>query len=787
MLDPNTPVIVGVGQICERLDSPDYRALSPVNLAAEAARRALDDALAADRLAPHVDAMGAVRTFEDSSPRMAMPFGKSNNFPWSVARRLGAAPRKVVWEIAGGQSPQHLLSEFAEKIAAGEVHAALLFGAEAISTGRDLMAKKAKVDWSETVEGEVEDRGPGTKGMITRTSLAHKLFGAPPQYALFEHARRRRMRLSRKDYADEMGRLFAPLSAVAAANPYSSSGTTAYTGAQLVTVTERNRMIADPYPRLLVARDQVNQGAAVLLMSAGKARELGIPQAKWVYLHGYADLTEREIMDRADLGASPAARAACNAALKAAGIGMADVRYIDLYSCFPIAVFNVCDAFGLSPDDPRKLTQTGGLPYFGGAGNNYSMHGICEIAARVRSDPGSYGFVGANGGALSKYSVGIYSTRAAAFRKQDCKPLQAELDAIPGPRIAQEADGWATIETFTIVHDREKPAYAVVIGRLEGSGDRFMANTYDGDAATLQQMIDEDPLDRRVYVRSYGFGNRIAFDRAHHDLMHPPRPKVLRADYKYSLVERRGHVLEVTINRPESRNCLHPMANEELEEIFDAFMADPSLWIAILAGAGTDAFCTGNDLKYSASGKPVYVPKTGFAGLTHRRGRDKPVIAAVNGYAMGGGFEIALACDLVVADASAQFALSEVRVGLIAGAGGLVRLPRQIPRKVATEMILTGRRVGAEEGQRLGFVNRVTPAGQALAEARRLADEILEGSPVSVRLSLAHMNETAQFAAEADAVAHNPVAIIDELLTAEDTMEGMIAFAQKRKPAWKNR
>jgi acetyl-CoA C-acetyltransferase len=164
----------------------------------------------------------------------------------------------------------------------------------------------------------------------------------------------------------------------------------------------------------------------------------------------------------------------------------------------------------------------------------------------------------------------------------------------------------------------------------------------------------------------------------------------------------------------------------------------------------------------------------------------KPVIAAVNGFAMGGGTEIALACHLVVADASAQFALSEVKVGLIAGAGGLVRLPRTVPEKVATEMILTGRRITAAEALQYGLVNRVTEPGQALDGARALAAEILAGSPTSVRLSLQVMAETRGIPDVTDAVTYRSAAL-DELLTSEDMIEGVSAFAAKRTPHWRNR
>ena len=164
----------------------------------------------------------------------------------------------------------------------------------------------------------------------------------------------------------------------------------------------------------------------------------------------------------------------------------------------------------------------------------------------------------------------------------------------------------------------------------------------------------------------------------------------------------------------------------------------------------------------------------------------KPVIAAVNGFAMGGGTEIALACHLVVADATAQFALSEVKVGLIAGAGGLIRLPRTVPQKVATEMILTGRRISAAEALGYGLVNRVTEAGQALDGARALAAEILDGSPTSVRLSLRVMAETRGIPDVIDAVTYRSSAL-DELMISEDMIEGVSAFAAKRKPRWRNR
>jgi len=252
--------------------------------------------------------------------------------------------------------------------------------------------------------------------------------------------------------------------------------------------------------------------------------------------------------------------------------------------------------------------------------------------------------------------------------------------------------------------------------------------------------------------------------------------------------DRNGPILTVTINRPDVMNALHPAANFELEQAFDEFANDPDLWVAIITGAGDRAFSAGNDLKFQATegGGKVVGPQKGFGGLTSRFDNPKPVIAAVNGVAMGGGFEIALACDLIIASENAVFALPEPRVGLAALAGGVHRLPRQIGLKRAMGMLLTGRRVSAAEGLELGFVNEVVPAGEALAGARRWADQIVECAPLSVRGSKqAAMDGLEEANLEAAMARHYPV--LGEMMKSEDFVEGPLAFAQKRKPNWKGR
>ncbi|MDR3506608.1 MAG: acetyl-CoA acetyltransferase [Caulobacteraceae bacterium] len=495
----HTPVLIGVGQAAERPTDPDYRALSPVALAVEAAQRALADAGAADEIAPWIDVVAAIRQFEISTPGAKPPFGASNNFPRSVAHRVGADPARAILEITGGQGPQRLVGEFCAAIAAGEAETVLLVGSEAMSTVLHLSAKGETPDWSETVEGELEDRGYGLEGMFTPTLIKHRVRGAIPCYALFENARRGRLGESREAYAQDMGALFEPFTKVAAANPFAAAPI-ARTAAELIAVNERNRVVADPFTRMLVARDQVNQAAAVLLTSAGRARHLGVPRERWVFLHGQGDGNELTPMERPDLSKSPAAIDAAKLALDLAGKSAADIGLFDLYSCFPIAVFNILDGLGLSPADPRGFTLTGGLPYFGGAGNNYSMHAIAEAVSALRARPGAFGFIGANGGMLSKYSAGVYSTEPADW--SDPAARRAKLPTPPEPGLEVDAaEGSARLETYTITAEKAGEV-VIAIGRLDESGKRFAANQVEGDAETLAAAKSRDPLGRAIRVHT---------------------------------------------------------------------------------------------------------------------------------------------------------------------------------------------------------------------------------------------------------------------------------------------
>jgi enoyl-CoA hydratase/carnithine racemase len=254
-------------------------------------------------------------------------------------------------------------------------------------------------------------------------------------------------------------------------------------------------------------------------------------------------------------------------------------------------------------------------------------------------------------------------------------------------------------------------------------------------------------------------------------------------DFEYFDIKREGRLLTVTIDRPEVRNCLNSRCCYELSTIWDEFDADPDLWVAIITGRGDRAFCAGHDL-----GDDGPMPPTGWAGLSARlKPISKPMIAAVNGQAYGGGFELALGCDIIIVDERAVFAMSEPRVGFVAAGGGADRLALRLPAPVAMGILLTGRRIEAVEAHRWGIATDLAPAGQTMEVARQWANEILLCSPIAVRytkqLAMAGL-ESEQWT---EAMRRKRGEINQGLLRLADLREGVDAFLQKRKPVWRGR
>ncbi len=779
----NTPIIIGVGQITEPVPDDLTTASSHVDLASKAALIALADAKGV-ALAKEIDVIAGVKTFSDSSPQHQAKTGRTNNFPRSIAKRIGANPKRAIYDSVGGDSPQKLVSEFAERLAAGDCKMVLLAGGEAIANAKAVKKQKVKVNWTEKIDGPLEDRGRSGLKLITRSEISNQIIMPMQFYALMENARRASLQQTKEAYAKEMGQAFSDLSKVAAKNPYAVDQTE-YDVQTIITPTPKNGLIIAPYTKKLIAKDRVNQGAAVLMTTVGQAKALGIAEDKWVFLHGYASTKDPVLLERPSLGQSEGMEQALLGALSNAGKTADDIQHFDIYSCFPIVVNESKRILNIKAGDKRPLTQTGGLAFFGGPGNNYSMHAIASLVENLRKDKGSFGLVYANGGWMSKHSVGIYSTQATEgdWTPSDSTAFQAKADEKPLVKMNRQPEGEAVLETYTIHYFKGFPVKAIIVGRLKESGERFYAGTQMAETETVQALAKEDLIGSTIFVEADPRGNRFAFKK---EGLAKFRPKVIdtfKEKYNFCTVEKDDWVLKVTINRLEVRNALHPPANEELSGIFNAFEKDENLRVAILTGAGNDSFSAGNDLKYMASGNPIYIPEMGFAGITSRPKRLKPIIAAVNGLALGGGLEIAMACDIVVAAEHAKFGLPEVKIGLFAGAGGVQRLPRQIGKKAAMEMMLTGQAIDCNKALDLGLINYAVPADQLMKKAEELAYLITQASPMAIQSTLKLHNETSHFASEDDAVTE-PHTIFDDLLNSNDFWEGARAFAEKRKPKW---
>ena len=489
-----TPVLIGAGQFTYRGDpavSP-----SPVALLKIAAERAAADAgIGAAGLAA-LDAL-AVAGFTVDAPGGGRAVPHSSNPPASLAAEIGAAPAWAVYSHMGGNTPQQLINVLAERIARGETELGLAVGAEFLGSAVKRLTRGLGFDdWHEDESLPPPVRIGDSRSGVSAYEGRHGLGRPINCYPLFENALRARDGRSIADHQARLGRLFAPFTQVAAANP-EAWFPIARTAEELVTVSEKNRMVGFPYPKLLNAIMEVDQSAGVIIASEAKARELGVPEDRWVYLHGCADAADLwHPLNRQNFHSSPAMRLTGQRALEMAGVGLDAIDFIDLYSCFPVAVEIGAEELGLALDDPRGLTVTGGLPYAGGPGNNYAMHSIAVMMQKLRARPGAHGLVTANGWYLTKQSTGVYSTARpnGPFERQDPAVIQRQIDALPHPAVTETPQGSARIETYTVVHRREGPFMGIVIGR-DAEDRRFIAHT-PGDAATLAGLEQGEQVGR---------------------------------------------------------------------------------------------------------------------------------------------------------------------------------------------------------------------------------------------------------------------------------------------------
>ena len=472
-------VLAGSGQTVSRWTPEDGadRAPSPSSLRAEAARKALGDLR-------EFDVLAIVRTTEDSVPTSPFPFGRDNNPPGTLARDLGLTVGEALYHKPGGQSPQELVSEMANRIADGEFESALVVGAEATAAQKAALKSGLTLDWNDDADLPFEDRGIDLS-WVSPAELSHGLITPMQYYGLMERRLAHERGHGRESHRRAMAALFAPFAQVAAANPFAQFPE-AHPEDFLAEPSTANYAVADPYLKWHVAQDAVNLGAAVLLMSEAKADALGL--AERVYLQGGGNASDLWLSQRPDVAHSWAMHAAMDLARDATGIATAELSALDLYSCFPIAVWNGLEALGARPD--ISLTVTGGLPFFGGPGNNYPLHAIAEMFTRLQS--GGRGLVLANGGWTSKEAVGVYSGRPVEFVPvQTAPPPNKSVDVV--------TEGEGMIETYTFTRNRDgSPKLGTAFLRTE-AGQRILA-TVSGEALTELAGLDDAAIGKPATV-----------------------------------------------------------------------------------------------------------------------------------------------------------------------------------------------------------------------------------------------------------------------------------------------
>lgn len=501
MSDDRTPILIGASQLTQR-DVDPAAAKEPLGMMVETARGAAADAGADARLLRQLDCVAVVNV-------LAWRYA---NAPRLLAERLEAAPKQELYTTVGGSTPQWLVNETAARIVAGRVRLALLAGAEAMHTLWRARRAGVELKWSTNGAGAPTIVGDARTGASDH-EMNHGLQMPTQIYPLFENALRAHYGLSLAAHRERLGLLCSRLSTVAARNPYAWLRQ-ARTPAEIATITADNRLIGFPYPKYMNAIIDVDQSAAVLMTSVGTARDLGIAPSRWVYLMGCGDARDLWfVTERVNYYSSPAIRIAGRQALQMASLDISQIDYFDLYSCFPCAVQIARDMLGIAEDDPRPLTVTGGLPYHGGPGNNYTMHGIATMMEKLRAARGTKGLVSGLGWYMTRHSIGIYGTEPnpGPWMQPDPEIYQAEIDRAPHPELVMEPSGRAVIETYTVLHDRDgQTTKGIVIGRLQ-DGRRFVANTPE-DRLVLEALMAREAIGTAGTASSSGGLNRFEPD-----------------------------------------------------------------------------------------------------------------------------------------------------------------------------------------------------------------------------------------------------------------------------------
>lgn len=490
-MDARTPVVVGVAQTMRKPKGSAAGLPAPHQMMAEAVRLAAEDSGAGSALLQRIDSMRAVESLSWRAPDPAS----------LIAGELGIAPAERLRSATGGNSPQMLLNDAAAAIQRGDLDVVAITGAEAMYTRRIARQAGEELHWPRQDDSAAAgSRVLGSDRFGSHDAEMARGLAAPIQvYPVFECAIRAASGASVDDHQVKISELLARFAAVAAENPNAWTREPR-TAEKIRTVAPDNRMICHPYTLRMNANMQVDQAAALIVCSVDAARAAGVSEDNWVFPLAGADANDHWFVShRENLHSSPAIRACADAALGLARVGVDDIAYIDLYSCFTSAVQMGADAFGLPLFGDRQLTVTGGLSYAGGPGNNYVTHSIATMVERLRRDPGATGLVTALGWYATKHAVGLYSTTPPDGGFRSATPQDA-VDQLPSREVLPEWDGDATVEAYTVVHDRDGQPQTGIVALLTDAGARTWANTTE--PGVMKALTIEDFAGRRGHVRA---------------------------------------------------------------------------------------------------------------------------------------------------------------------------------------------------------------------------------------------------------------------------------------------
>ena len=423
--DSSAPVIIGVGEASRKTVPGEWP--TPSQLAGAAIKAALADTGQPQAVAAAIGTIAAIRTFEDSG--VSMGTGSPDNVAQAFGAAGGISADRLIYADVGGQSPQATVNELAGAVQRGEISCAVIVGAEANGTAKRARKAEVELDWRRQSDTAFDNR-LSSFPILSRAEIRHGIISMPLAYSLIENARRTGLGMGVADYARDMATLWAALSEKSLTRPHAQFAKSWSLDA-LTAEADGNYRLTDIYRRWHVAQDAVDLGGALILTSAGKAREMGVADERMVWLAGAAEAAEPPLSERTTLARSEALDYSLTAALDQAGLASADLGPVDIYSCFPCAVFAAVDAL----NDPHRAqgdyTMTGGLSFFGGPGNGYTLYSLAAMVEALRRDRSRPALITANGGVMSKQAVGIYTAC------QPAKPWDGEAAKGYQPKLIE--------------------------------------------------------------------------------------------------------------------------------------------------------------------------------------------------------------------------------------------------------------------------------------------------------------------------------------------------------------